>query len=93
EAYTRGLEARELEVILGEAALSELDKLYYRFADLFEKEYINQDEYEERTIEETLDAGWRLLSMLPTMELKRIRPEYLEEFLPKFLKETEDEGK
>jgi len=91
EAYTRGLEARELEVILGEAALSELDKLYYRFADLFEKEYINQDEYEDRTIEETLDAGWRLLSMLPTMELKRIRPEYLEEFLPKFLKKTEEE--
>ena len=93
EAYTRGLEAQELEVILGEAALSELDKLYYRFADLFEKEYINQDEYEERTIEETLDAGWRLLSMLPTMELKRIRPEYLEEFLPKFLKKTEEEEK
>ena len=92
EAYTRGLEARELEVILGEAALSELDKLYYRFSDLFEKEYINQDEYEERTIEETLDAGWRLLSMLPTMELKRIRPEYLEEFLPKFLQKTEEEG-
>jgi V/A-type H+-transporting ATPase subunit B len=89
EAYTRGLEARELEVILGEAALSELDRLYYRFADFLEREYINQSEYEERSVEETLDIGWRLLSMLPTAELKRIRPEYLEEFLPKFLKKAD----
>jgi len=91
EAYTRGLEARELEVILGEAALSELDKLYYKFANLFEKEYINQDEYEERTIEETLNTGWRLLAMLPTVELKRIRPEYLAEFLPQFRRASEEE--
>ncbi|MBM3234962.1 V-type ATP synthase subunit B [Candidatus Poribacteria bacterium] len=90
EAYTRGLEARELEVILGEAALSELDRLYYRFADVLEREYINQGEHEERPVEETLDTGWRLLSMLPTTELKRIRPEYLEEFLPKFRPKTED---
>jgi V/A-type H+-transporting ATPase subunit B len=91
-AYARGLEARELEVILGEAALSELDKLYYRFADVFEKEYIQQGEYEERSIEETLDIGWRLLSMFPTVELKRIRPEYLQEFLPKYLKKTKEEA-
>ncbi|MFQ6040787.1 MAG: V-type ATP synthase subunit B [Candidatus Poribacteria bacterium] len=90
--YARGLEARELEVILGEAALSELDRLYYRFADAFEKEYIQQDEYEERSIEETLDISWRLLSMLPTVELKRIRPEYLEEFLPKYLGQREFVG-
>jgi len=88
-AYARGLEARELEVILGEAALSELDRLYYKFADLFETEYIRQSEYEERPVEETLDTGWRLLSMFPTAELKRIRPEYLEEFLPRFLKKAE----
>jgi V/A-type H+-transporting ATPase subunit B len=92
-AYARGLEARELEVILGEAALSESDKLYYQFADAFEKEYIQQDEYQERSIEETLDIGWRLLSGFPTVELKRIRPEYLEEFLPKYLKKTDEKEK
>ena len=86
DAYTRGLAARELEVILGEAALSEMDRLFYRFAEAFEKRYIQQDEYENRSIEETLDLGWELLSMVPTTELKRIRTEYLEEFLPKFLK-------
>ena len=85
QAYTRGLESKELEVILGEAALSDMDKLYYKFSEEFEDQYIMQDEYEDREIEETLDLGWKLLSMLPTVELKRIRPEYLEEFLPKFL--------
>lgn len=84
QAYTRGLEAKELEVILGEAALSEMDKLYYKFSEKFEEQYIMQDEYSDRDIEETLDLSWQLLSMLPTVELKRIRPEYLEEFLPKF---------
>ena len=87
--YARGLEVRELEIILGEAALSELDKLYYRFAEIFEKEYIQQGEYEERSIEETLDVSWRLLSMFPTVELKRIRPQYIEEFLPKYLENEE----
>jgi len=86
DAYTRGLAARELEVILGEAALSEMDRLFYRFAEAFEQKYVQQDEYENRSIEETLDLGWELLSMVPTTELKRIRTEYLEEFLPKFLK-------
>ena len=83
-AYARGLESRELEQILGEAALSELDKMYYKFADDFEKQYINQDYQEAREITDTLDLGWKLLSALPTVELKRIRKEYLEEFMPKF---------
>jgi V/A-type H+-transporting ATPase subunit B len=83
-AYARGLESRELEQILGEAALSEIDKLYYKFADDFEKQYINQGYDEDRSIVETLDLGWKLLSMLPTVELKRIRKEYLDEFMPKF---------
>ena len=83
-AYARGLESRELEQILGEAALSELDKIYYKFADDFEKQYINQSYQEARDIFATLDLGWKLLSVLPNVELKRIRKEYLDEFMPKF---------
>lgn len=85
-AYARGLEARELEAILGEAALSEDDKTFYQFASDFEQQYINQDLNEERSIEDTLDLSWKLLSKLPRRELKRIRTEYLDEFLPKFQK-------
>jgi V/A-type H+-transporting ATPase subunit B len=88
QCYYRGLQARELEAILGEAALSEMDRLYYRFADEFEQRYISQGPYEDRSIEQTLDLGWELLTMIPRAELKRIRPEYLEEFLPRFLKEA-----
>lgn len=91
DAYTRGLEARELEVILGEAALSDMDRLFYRFAQAFEQEYIQQGEYENRTIEETLDLGWKLLATIPATELKRIRTEYLEEFLPRFLDQKAEE--
>ena len=91
DAYTRGLEARELEVILGEAALSDMDMLFYRFAVAFEEQYVQQDENENRSIEETLDLGWKLLSMVPASELKRIRVEYLEEFLPKFLEQPAQE--
>ena len=70
-AYARGKEARELMVILGEAALSGLDRMYARFADAFEEEYISQGFETNRNVEETLDIGWRLLSMLPRSELKR----------------------
>ncbi len=86
-AYARGIEARELEVILGEAALSEIDKLYYKFAEEFETQYIQQGENEDRDIEYTLDLGWKLLSKLPRIELKRIRPEFLDKYLPRFKKE------
>ncbi len=89
-AYARGIEARELEVILGEAALSDIDKLYYKFADEFERRYINQGEEENRPIEYTLDLGWELLSKLPRMELKRIRPEFLDKYLPRFLKKEKE---
>jgi len=88
-AYARGLEARELEVILGEAALSEMDRIFYRFADSFEKRYIAQGENEDRAIEQTLDLGWELLAVLPTAELKRIRPEFMEKYLPKFRAKVE----
>ncbi len=78
--FSRGLEARELEVILGEAALGEMDKVYYSFANKFEDKYIRQGEYEDRTIEETLDLGWNLLTDVPRGEMKRVRPANLEKY-------------
>jgi V/A-type H+-transporting ATPase subunit B len=82
-AYARGKEAKELMVILGEAALTDIDKLYAKFADAFENEYVSQGFEENRTIEQTLEIGWKLLSILPRGELKRIRDEYLDKYLPK----------
>lgn len=82
-AYARGKEAKELMVILGEAALSEVDKLYAKFADEFEKQYVSQGYNTDRTIEETLTIGWKLLSILPRNELKRIKDEYLDEYYGK----------
>jgi V/A-type H+-transporting ATPase subunit B len=82
-AYARGKEAKELAVILGEGALSDTDKLFAKFADEFEKRYVSQGEYTNRTIEETLNLGWELLTILPRAELKRIRDEYLDKYLPK----------
>ena len=81
-AYSRGKEAKELAVILGEAALSELDRLYAKFADEFEKQYVSQGYDTNRSIEETLDLGWKLLSLLPRSELKRIRDDMLDKYLP-----------
>ena len=80
-AYARGKDAKELSSILGDAALSEVDRLYAKFAEEFEKHYINQGFETNRTIEQTLDVGWELLKILPRSELKRIRDEYLDEFL------------
>ena len=82
-AYSRGKDAKELMTILGEAALSDDDKLYAKFAGEFEKVYVNQSNSTNRSIEETLDIGWKLLKILPRRELKRIRPEYIEKYLPK----------
>ncbi len=76
--YARGKEAKELAVILGDAALSDTDKLYAKFADEFEREYVSQGYGKNRSIEETLSIGWRLLSILPRTELKRIKDEYLD---------------
>ncbi len=81
-AYARGKEAKELSVILGESALSDIDKIYAKFADEFESRYISQGYNTNRTIEETLNIGWELLSILPKTELKRIKTEYIDEFLP-----------
>lgn len=81
--YSRGKEAEELSIVLGEAALSDIDKLYLKFSDEFEKRYISQEEYEDRDIETTLNLGWELLSMFPKAELKRIRDEYLDKYYEK----------
>jgi V/A-type H+/Na+-transporting ATPase subunit B len=88
-AYARGKEVQELAVILGEAALTELDRIYFKFAEEFENRYISQGEYENRTIEETLDLGWKLLSVFPREELKRIDDAYIEKYLPKTDKKEE----
>ena len=77
-AYARGKEAKELMVILGEAALTDMDKLYAKFADEFEKQYVSQGNETNRSIEETLDLGWKLLSILPRSELKRISDKFLD---------------
>ena len=80
-AYARGKEAKELSAILGDAALSDTDKLFAVFAEEFEKKYLNQGFNENRSIEETLDIGWELLKILPVGELKRIKEKYIEKYL------------
>lgn len=79
-AYARGKDAKELMVILGEAALTEVDKLYAQFADAFEARYVSQGYNTNRTIEQTLDLGWELLSLLPRSELKRINDTLLDQY-------------
>ena len=79
-AYARGKDAKELMMILGEAALTEIDKLYAKFADEFEQKYINQGYRADRSIEDTLDIGWELLRILPRTELKRIKDEFLDKY-------------
>jgi len=78
--YARGKEARELALILGEAALSDLDKIYLDFADSFENDFVRQGEFEARSIIGTLDLGWKLLQTIPRAELKRIRPEFIKNY-------------
>ena len=80
-AYSRGKDAKELMAILGESALSDVDLIYAKFADEFEKQYVSQGFQTDRTIEQTLETGWSLLRMLPKSELKRIRDEYLDKYL------------
>lgn len=77
-AYARGKNAKDLSVILGENAISEMDKIYAKFAENFETKFINQGEHENRSIKETLDLGWKLLKIFPKSELKRIKDKNLE---------------
>ena len=81
-AYSKGKEAAELMTILGEAALSEDDKLYAKFAEEFEKVYVSQGNTTNRSIEDTLNIGWELLSILPKRELKRIKMEHIDKYHP-----------
>lgn len=80
-AYASGKESKELSAILGEAALSDTDKLYAKFAEQFEKVYVNQGFNTDRTVEETLDLGWELLKILPKSELKRIKQIYIDKYM------------
>ena len=82
-AYAQGKQAKELSAILGESALSDTDKQYAKFAEAFEEQYVSQGFTTNRSIEETLNLGWKLLKILPRTELKRIRDEYLEKYMPK----------
>ncbi len=82
-SYARGKECKELMTILGEAALTDVDKKYANFADEFEKRYVSQGYEENRSIEDTLRIGWELLTILPKAELKRIKPEFIEKYYPK----------
>ncbi|MCM1149147.1 MAG: V-type ATP synthase subunit B [Butyricicoccus sp.] len=81
--YAAGKDAKELMAILGESALSDTDKLFAKFAEEFESRFVNQGYETNRTIEETLDLGWELLSILPRTELKRVKVEHIEKYMPK----------
>jgi len=81
-SYARGKEAQELSTILGEAALSDLDKRFLTFAERFENEFVRQGEYDDRSIEDTLAIGWDVLTELPRTELKRIKYEFIDKYLP-----------
>jgi len=80
DAYSRGIKARDLARIVGEMGLSDRERLYLKFADAFERRFINQGEYENRTIDETLDIGWEVLSILPPEELSRVRESTIEKY-------------
>jgi len=82
-AYARGKEARELAIILGEAALTDVDKKFLDFAEAFERKFISQGKNEDRSIEQTLAIGWELMAALPEAELKRVRPEHIEKYMRK----------
>ena len=88
-AYSRGKDAKELAVILGEASLTEMDKKYADFSDAFEQRYVSQGYQQDRSIEDTLEMGWDLLRMLPRSELRRIRDDLLDEFYQEEAQEEE----
>ncbi|MEM4348355.1 MAG: V-type ATP synthase subunit B [Candidatus Anstonellaceae archaeon] len=85
-AYATGRDLRSLAAVVGEEALSATDKLYLKFADIFEERFIKQGPNEERTIEQTLELGWELLSMFPESELKRVKKEFIEKYGKKYRK-------
>ncbi len=82
-SYAVGKEVRELAVVLGEASLDDSDKAHLRFAEAFEREFVGQGEFENRSVDESLDIGWRLLTMLPRESLKRVKAELIDKYMPK----------
>ena len=82
-SYSKVKSIRSLAAIIGEEELSSVDKQYLAFGDAIESQFFSQGEYENRSIEETLDLGWKLLKLLPQNELYRIKPEFIEKYLPK----------
>ena len=84
DAYSRGVRARDLARIVGEAGLSARMRSYLKFAEEFENKFLSQDPYENRSIEETLDLGWEVLSVLPEEELVRIPREIIEKYHPNY---------
>ncbi len=80
-SYAIGKEVRELAVVLGEASLTESDKAHMKFADAFEKQFVNQGEREDRSIEQSLDLGWELLKLLPKESMKRVKPAMMEKYM------------
>ena len=90
-AYAQGKEAKELSAILGDAALTPVDRKYAEFAEAFEERYVNQGFNENRSIEDTLQIGWELLTILPRTEMKRISDKYLEQYYDKIKKPEAEE--
>ena len=81
--YSKVQSIRNLASIIGEEEMGDLDKLYLKFGNEMEKRFFTQGEFEERSIEDTLNIGWELLSILPREELYRIKDELLDKYLPK----------
>ena len=81
-SYSKVKSIRNLAAIIGEEELSTLDKLYLKFGDAFEQDFLTQGEYENRSIEQTLEIGWNVLKILPKEELVRINPDFIAKYLP-----------
>jgi V/A-type H+-transporting ATPase subunit B len=92
-SYAMGREVRELAVVLGEASLDDGDRAHLRFAEAFEQEFVGQGEFEDRSVDEALDLGWKLLTMLPVESLKRVKPKEIEQYMPKTEATTESTQK
>jgi V/A-type H+-transporting ATPase subunit B len=90
-SYATGREVRELAVVLGEASLDDSDRAHLTFADQFEKEFVGQGEYENRSVEESLDIGWKLLGLLPRNTLKRVKPAEIDKWMGTEVPEVSEE--
>jgi V/A-type H+-transporting ATPase subunit B len=89
-SYATGREVQELAVVLGEASLDDTDRAHLKFATAFEEKFVGQGEYENRSVEESLDIGWELLKMLPRTSLKRVKPAEIDQYIGKEAPEVEE---